>query len=211
MANANSTNMPLNAKGDIITATAANTPSILPVGTDGYVLVADSGQANGLNWSQNPNSGDVLQVVYATDATVQTISSIIPLDDTIPQQTEGSEVITLSITPTNASNLLLISYKVSGVVTTTGPTAIITSLFQDAGAGAIYADVDGTGSDKGGQHITVNNFYYHTAGTIAPTTIKLRMGFGAAGTFKTNARLLGGARVFGGVSKIQLIITEIKA
>lgn len=39
------------AKGEIIAATAADTPGLLTVGSDGQMLVADSGEATGLNWS----------------------------------------------------------------------------------------------------------------------------------------------------------------
>lgn len=41
------------AKGTILTASAANTISALAVGTDGYILAANSGQAGGLIW-QSP-------------------------------------------------------------------------------------------------------------------------------------------------------------
>ena len=40
-----------NAKGDLLSATADDTPSILSVGTNNYVLTADSGESTGLKWA----------------------------------------------------------------------------------------------------------------------------------------------------------------
>ena len=49
----------VDAKGDLITATADNTPARLAVGTNGQTLVADSAEATGLKWATPAATGFV--------------------------------------------------------------------------------------------------------------------------------------------------------
>lgn len=46
----------LTAKGDVLTATSAGMPAGLPVGVNGQVLTADSGESTGIKWA-TPSSG----------------------------------------------------------------------------------------------------------------------------------------------------------
>jgi hypothetical protein len=60
----------LDAKGDLIVATAADTPARLAVGSSNQTLLADSAQATGIKWGSSPQSlmtatGDLL---YASSA-----------------------------------------------------------------------------------------------------------------------------------------------
>lgn len=55
----------LTTKGDIISATAANTPARLGVGTDGQALVADSTTSTGLKWGAAASPSDSDQNILA--------------------------------------------------------------------------------------------------------------------------------------------------
>ena len=55
------------AKGDIAVGTGANTASRLPVGSNGQVLTADSGEATGTKWSTISGTWDVSSSSNITD------------------------------------------------------------------------------------------------------------------------------------------------
>jgi len=89
----------VDAKGDLIGATAADTPARLAVGTNGQVLTADSTAATGLKWATPAGGGKVLQVVYSSYATETTIASTsltsIGLTGTITPSSSSSKVLIL--------------------------------------------------------------------------------------------------------------------
>jgi hypothetical protein len=67
----------LDAKGDLITATAADTPARLAVGANDTVLTADSSTATGLKWAPVASGGETLlsTTAFTTSASI-TVSGI---------------------------------------------------------------------------------------------------------------------------------------
>ena len=91
----------VDAKGDIIAATAADAVSRLAVGANDTVLTADSTAATGLKWAAAAAGGKVLQVLQDTDVSTFSTSSATAVDTG------------LSITITPSSNTSKIMVYVS--------------------------------------------------------------------------------------------------
>lgn len=66
----------VDAKGDLIAATAADTPARLAVGTNGQVLTADSTAATGLAWATSASGGMTLLSTTSLSGATTTVSPI---------------------------------------------------------------------------------------------------------------------------------------
>ena len=171
-------------------------------------LVLNSSSISGLaavGGLSSPQTGSVIQVVNITTGAVATGTTTIPQDDTIPQNTEGTEFMTLSITPTSATSKLRIDVVVNGAGSATN--SWIVALFQDSTANALAAISYNIAANNVAE--TAAFTYYMTAGTTSSTTFKVRGGLVGAGTYTFNGQ--SSARLLGGVMASSITITEIAA
>lgn len=146
----------------------------------------------------------IAQVVVSETGAVATGSTIIPLDDTIPQNTEGDQYMSVAITPTSATSTLVIDvvvYLASHVT-----AHLIAALFQDTTANALAAVSLYNGGAADAPFMLA---FRHTmaAGTTSATTFKVRAGGHAAGTTTFNGS--GGVRMFGGKAASSITVTEV--
>ncbi len=185
--------------GDTIYATAAATAARLAKGTAFQVLRMNAG-ATAPEWG----SGSVIQVVNTQTGALATGATILPVDNTIPQITEGNEYMTLAITPMSATNKLKIDITFVGSSDAASDLFGV-ALFKDAVAnalaGAIYYP------QTFNRPATITFSHTMVAGTVAAITFRVRAGSNAAGTTTFNGST--GAGLFFGVMASSITIAEI--
>jgi hypothetical protein len=150
-------------------------------------------------------TGTPVQIVATNYSAVATGTTLIPYDDTIPQNTEGDQYMTQAITPKSATNRLFIEVRMSLAVSSGSQR--IAALFQDSTANALAAMTTFTGAFT--DMIVINLTHDMVAGTTSSTTFKVRAGSDTAGTTTFNGAI--GARKFGGITLSSIKITEYKA
>jgi hypothetical protein len=202
----------------ILTLTHHATDLVLPGGANITTAAGDEAEfieyATG-DWrctnyqtaADNPNPGQLIQVVNVQDGAVATGTTISPDDDTIPQNTEGDEYMTLAITPTSATSKLMIDIVFNS--SQAGDLVSTLALFQDTTADSLAA-VTFFGHTAFQRSSPTSFKHYMTSGTTSSTTFKVRAGLASPGgtlTFNGN----GGARKLGGVMASSITISEIAA
>jgi hypothetical protein len=204
LANAASAVTALNmtAKGSLMVGDGAGAPVAVAVGTNNHVLTADSAQASGVKWAVSPSIIFVQQVNSQTGATA-TGTTVIPFDDTIPQNTEGDQYLSLAITPTSATNALVIDVVL--VVEASIANNVTVALFVDSTANALAAVANRESATLNPR--TVSFRHRMIAGSTSAMTFKVRAGGASAGTTRINGFNAG--QLYGGVCASSITITEV--
>lgn len=195
------------------TGTAVTTKPYVVLGR----LIWNTGLATAGTWNAAPDiivnmapgvklPGEVVQAPRTVDSAVATGTTIVPADNTTPQNTEGDQYMSQAVTPTVAANLLRISHAGHYAHSTTN--GIYLGLFQDSTANTLATGAPGR-ADFAGQVTTGCLTHAMRAATTSSTTFKLRAGSNGAGTTTFNGS--AGAGLFNGTFASFLQVEEIVA
>ena len=160
----------IDAKGDLVPGTGADTFARLAVGANGTVLTADSAEATGLKWVAAGGGGKVLQVVQATTTTPTAVLSTTFTDITL----------SASITPSATTSKILVIANVQFYLDINGVSkSMATRLMRDSTD--IFSDgsnfssgVTALSSSAVGQYNRLPVVYLDSPSTTSSTTYKIQ-------------------------------------
>lgn len=185
--------------------------SVASVGSAGQVLTSNGALALP-TFQAISSSSYAIQQKRATLSTFLQINTYIPEDDTIPQITEGTQVLSLAITPTSATSVLEIQFSCWAGCSGDTRSEFGVTLFEAASTNAIQVCLNGFESSNRFGFKIFTLLHNVTSGTTSPQTYSIRMGvMGTPGTPGNNVIGINGnttARLMGGASSAKLIITE---
>ena len=163
----------IDAKGDLIAGTGADTFSRLAVGTNGHVLTADSTAATGIKWAAVAGGGKVLQVVMGTSTTSTSITSTTftdtSLSATITPSATSSKVLCFIAQQANLSSSN--NLCVMGMQLLRGATSIYN--FGPNGTETLGLQIVGASFTQ--IRNIVNNCYLDSPATTSATTYKTQV------------------------------------
>lgn len=152
---------------------------------------------------------DSVSVSYAANAS---LTAVIPRDDTKPQISEGTEILTVTITPKSSTNKLRCRF--SGQFSRSAAGTVIAAVFATgtsiSGTPADARDAVGVTVPSTDQCFMAGVEVDFVPGITTAVTISVRAGPDAvAGYARLNGTSLG--RLLGGGSVATLVVEEIKA
>ena len=186
-----------NAKGALLSATAAATPGVLAVGANDTVLTADSTTATGLKWATPTAGGMTLISTTTLSGTSVTLSSIPSTYKHLLAVFSGITTNSnyyFSLKPNNASNCTLQSWDMGNSTGTVSPysanefyfnsnTAVNSSNAQNAGNVWIYNYASTTVTKS------ITGFFEYSS----PSSTRAAMAIGIVDTTSAISSLVFGA------------------
>lgn len=142
------------------------------------------------------------QIVTFQTGAYSSGTTITPLDNTIPQITEGDQYLSLAITPTNTGSTLEIDVEVN--YTCSVSTNYITALFRDSGSNALASNISTNSAGTYWNNQKIKHIV--SATSITATTFTVRIGAATSATIYFNG--VSGAQSLGGSLASRITIKE---
>jgi len=158
-------------------------------------------------WVAQAPSGAVLQTKRATYATSASLTSLIAVSDAIPQVTDGTQILSLAITPVVSTSIIRAVF--TGWAGASSTKLIVAALFR---SGSNDAQAVTMAYSDGGNKTTQLVLDFAHAPGAGETTYSVRVGMeSSGGSFRLNGGASAGTRYFGGAAAATLTLQEIKA
>ncbi len=140
-----------------------------------------------------PLPGQVVQSRREDVAAMVTGATAIPLDNTIPQSTEGDQYMSIQVSPSSAVNLIAV--RAHAQLSNSVSNDLTGALFRDSGANALAALWQSIPGNSLGLIWDLKTLVQ--AASVSLSTFKFRAGRASSGTVTFNGT--GGVAIFGGV------------
>lgn len=150
------------------------------------------------------SGGVIVDRAYAEYTTSASLSATIPGDDTIPQNTEGTQILSASITPKTTTNRIRARFAAFGAAGS--GSQMHAALFVNSGANAVQVSAAALNS---GNSATVAFEYEFVPGSTSAQTLAVRVGPASVAFFLNSVS--GSGRSFGGAARATLVLEEITA
>lgn len=197
-------------QGDLIVADASGIASRLPIGaaaqylrSNGTTALWSALLAADLSGNIPPLSmppGTVIQSVVVSTNAYTSHTTAIPNDDTIPQNTEGDQLLTANFTPTSTSTKVRVTVR---LWVDSASEVSAAALFRGVGVNALAAGACLTNIDF---VAPLSLWFEDVPGSVAMQTYNLRVG-PTAGTLYING--VSGGRKYGGSLLSSMLLEEV--
>lgn len=152
------------------------------------------------------SAGYTIDRAYDEYTTNADLTTVIPADDTIPQSTEGTQILSASITPKATTSRLRCRFQGWGAVAS-GSQLFSAAMFT-GGASAVAASFTFPNAAEYSYPIALE--YEFVPGVTSSVTVTIRVGPNNAGALRMNGNPSVG-RYFGGASRCTLVLEELAA
>lgn len=150
-------------------------------------------------------SGSVIQTVSATPYTANANLGTIPLDNTIPQNTEGTQILTLNITPRSSTSQIRLLFNGFGGADTSG-VCLTVAVFRSGNVNALKTV--SASAPNPNNLIMLSLDWIDTPASTAQQTYSIRAGINVnIGRMNGNVSI---GQFFGGSAACTLVAQEIK-